>query len=206
MTLQIAWSGVIATEQHPANVPRFPTLSQERFMAYQAIVNGARGLAFFGGHLTQIARPADAKAGWNWTFWERVLRPLLEELTSDSVAPALVAPDARSRVKASAKDVELVTREADGFLYVIAVRRGSATSRVGFSGLPARLTGGEVLFEYDDQAFRTVERRQRPLPRLVRAARRTRLPLPAVALRQASWRPAGSSPLPWQLAIRASRV
>jgi hypothetical protein len=156
MTLQIAWSGVIATERHPANVPRFPTLSQERFMAYQAIVNGARGLAFFGGHLTQIARSADAQAGWNWTFWERVLRPLLEELTSDSVAPALVAPDARRRVKASAKDVELVTREAGGFLYVIAVRRGSATSRVGFSGLPARFTGGEVLFEYNDQAFRTV--------------------------------------------------
>ena len=156
MTLQIAWSGVIATDQHPANVPRFPTLSQERFMAYQAIVNGARGLAFFGGHLTQIARPADAQAGWNWTFWERVLRPLLEELTSDSVAPALVAPNARSRVKASARDVELVTREAGGFIYVIAVRRGSATSRVGFSGLPRGLTGGEVLFEYNDQTFRTV--------------------------------------------------
>ena len=157
MTLQIAWSGVIPTEQHSANVPRFPTLSQERFMVYQAIVNGARGLAFFGGHLTQIARPADAQAGWNWTFWERVLRPLFEELTSDSLAPALVAPNARNRVKASAKDVELVTREAGGFLYVIAVRRGSVTSRVGFSGLPARLTGGEVLFEYNDQAFRTVK-------------------------------------------------
>jgi hypothetical protein len=85
-----------------------------------------------------------------------VLRPLLEELTSDAVAPALVASDARSRVKASARDVELVTREAGCFLYVIAVRRGSATSRVAFSGLPARLTGGEVLFEYDDRAFRTV--------------------------------------------------
>jgi hypothetical protein len=156
MTLQVAWSGVIPTERHPANVPRFPNLSQERFMAYQAIVHGARGLAFFGGHLTQIARPADAEAGWNWTFWELVLRPLLEELTSDAVAPALVALNASSRVKASAKDVELVTREAGRFLYVIAVRRGSGTSRVAFSGLPARLTGGEVLFEYDDRAFRTV--------------------------------------------------
>src|SRR5436190_9693849 len=156
MTLQVAWSGVVPSEQHPDNVARFPTLSQERFMAYQAIVNGARGLAFFGGHLTQIVRTADAQAGWNWTFWERVLRPLFEELTSDSVAPVLVAPDARRRVTASARDVELVTREADGLLYVIAVRRGSATSRVAFSGLPARLTGGEVLFEYDDQAFRTV--------------------------------------------------
>lgn len=172
MTLQIAWSGVIPAEQHRGNVPRFPTLFQERFMAYQAIVNGARGLAFFGGHLTQIARPADAQAGWNWTFWERVLRPLLTELTSTAVAPALVAPDARSKVKASAKDVELLTREAGGFLYVIAVRRGGGTSRVAFGGLPHKrngrpITGGQVLFEYvqeplpppiepDHQTFRTV--------------------------------------------------
>jgi len=53
MTLQVAWSGVVPSEQHPENVPRFPTLGQERFMAYQAIVNGARGLAFFGGHPTR---------------------------------------------------------------------------------------------------------------------------------------------------------
>ena len=39
MTLQIAWSGVIPSDRHPDNVPRFPTLNQERFMAYQAIVN-----------------------------------------------------------------------------------------------------------------------------------------------------------------------
>jgi hypothetical protein len=161
MTLQIAWSGVIASERHPGNVPRFPTLAQERFMAYQAILNGARGLSFFGGHLTQIARPADAQAGWNWTFWEQVLRPLLEELTSSAVAPALVAPNARKAVKASTKAVELVTRESGDFLYVIAVRRGGGTSRVFFSGLPRRrdgqpIAGGEVLFEYEQEAFRTV--------------------------------------------------
>ena len=55
-------------------------------MAYQAIVNGARGLTFFGGHLTQVATPADAKAGWNWTFWERVLRPLARRAHLDRVA------------------------------------------------------------------------------------------------------------------------
>jgi hypothetical protein len=153
MTLQIAWSGVIRSEQHPDNVPRFPTLSQERFMAYQAIVNGARGLAFYGGDLTEVMRPADAETGWNWTFWERVLGPLLAELTSTAVAPALVAPDAPKAVRATTKGVELVTRETEEFLYVIAVRRGSGTSRVGFSGLPRRrdgqaITGGEVLFEY----------------------------------------------------------
>jgi len=172
MTLQIAWHGVIPSKQQPKNVPRFPTLQQERFMAYQAIAHGARGLAFFGGELTEIASPADAQAGWNWTFWERVLKPLLGELTSPSLAPALVAPSAQSTVKATAAEVELVTREDAGILYVIAVRRGSGTSLVGFSGLPPKLdgtpiSGGQVLFEYEQeplpppvdpnqQTFRTV--------------------------------------------------
>jgi hypothetical protein len=33
MTLQIAWSGVVPSQQNPGHVPRFPTLQQERFMA-----------------------------------------------------------------------------------------------------------------------------------------------------------------------------
>jgi hypothetical protein len=153
MTLQIAWSGVVRSRDRPAVVPRFPTLKQERFMAYQAIVNGARGLVFFGGHLTQVGTPADAKAGWNWSFWDRVLRPLLVELTSDDVRPALVAPNAKSVVKAGVKSVEVVTRQEGRTLYVIAVRRAGATSTVGFTGLPSRhdgqrLTRGEVLHEY----------------------------------------------------------
>jgi hypothetical protein len=152
-TLQIAWSGTATSRQRPEVVPRFPSLPEERFMAYQAIVAGARGLTFFGGHLTQIARPVDARAGWNWTFWEQVLRPLVTELTSTAVQPALVAPDAIARISASAGDVQLVAREDDSFLYVVAVRRDGATSRVGFSGLPPRhdgtqIRGGQVLFEY----------------------------------------------------------
>jgi hypothetical protein len=148
MTLQIAWSGVLPTQQHPGIVPRFPSLPAERFMAYQAIVNGARGLIFFGGHLTQIATPADAAAGWNWTFWQRVLRPVVEELSAPELAPALTARNAKLGVKASVGGIELVAREAAGFLYLIAVRRTGTASRVSFSGLPAHLTGGRVLFEY----------------------------------------------------------
>jgi hypothetical protein len=167
MTLQIAWSGTATSKTRPNVIPRFPSLFDERFMAYQAIVNGARGLVFFGGHFTQITRPRDAKAGWNWTFWDLVLKPLLAELTSTAVAPALVAPNATATVTASAADVELVARRDAQFLYVIAVRRGAATSRVTFSGLPATITDGQVLFEYTQdplpppigvgrQTFRTV--------------------------------------------------
>jgi hypothetical protein len=173
MTLQIAWSGITPNQQRPDLVPRFPTLQEERFMAYQAIVNGARGLIFFGGQLTQVMRPRDAQLGWNWTFWELVLRPLLVELTSPSVLPALIAPVAQAAVTASAADVELTARRSGDFLHVIAVRRGGTTSRVTVSGLPprqggAQLTAGQVMFEYaqdplpppiqvDKQQFRYVK-------------------------------------------------
>ena len=153
MTLQIAWSGTVTSARRPNVVPRFPTRHELRFMAYQAIACGARGLMFFGGHLTQTTRPVDADAGWNWTFWEQALRPLVEELSSTAVAPALVAADARPQVRATAQDVDLITRRDGRFLYVIAARRGGATTRVGFTGLPKKLngrpiTGGQVLFEY----------------------------------------------------------
>ncbi|HUQ22552.1 MAG TPA: hypothetical protein VM049_06000 [Gaiellaceae bacterium] len=152
ITLQIAWSGTVPSAAKPNVVPRFPTAHELRFMAYHAIVCGARGLAFFGGHLTQTARPADAEAGWNWTFWDLALKPLLEELSSTAVAPALVALGG-PRVATTAKDVELVTRRDGRFLYLIAARRSGATSRVGFTGLPLKLDGspirgGQVLFEY----------------------------------------------------------
>jgi hypothetical protein len=175
MTLQIAWSGVIPSQQHPDNVPRFPALQQERFMAYQAIANGARGLAFFGGHLTQIARPADAQLGWNWTFWNQVLRPLFSELTSPSLAPALVAPTAERTVKTRAAGVEIATRQDENFLYVIALRRSSATSQVNFTGLPRRrngraITGGEVLFDYEQEPLPPPIQPDRQTFRTVRAA------------------------------------
>ncbi len=173
MTLQIAWSGVIPTQQRPDIVPRFPTLLEERFMAYQAIINGARGLVFFGGHLTQVMGPRSAQTGWNWVFWELVLRPLLIELNSPSVQPALVAPIAQAAVTATAADVELTARQSGDFLHVIAVRRGGTTSRVQFAGLPrkrsgAQITAGQVMFEYaqdplpppvqpDKQKFRSVK-------------------------------------------------
>jgi hypothetical protein len=149
MTLQIAWSGVIQNQQHPGNVPRFPTLHEERFMVYQAIVAGARGLVFYGGDFTTVMRPRDANLGWNWFFWQTVLHPLLIELTSPSVGPALVAPNAPTQVTTSANDVDVLTRKDGQTLYLIAVRRSAtATNKASFGGLPASVSRGEVMFEY----------------------------------------------------------
>src|SRR5262249_61572782 len=135
-----------------------PTLREERFMAYQAIIAGARGLVFFGGDIVRVMRPVDENAGWNWTFWHTVLKPLVLELSSTAVGPALLAPNAAFTVRASKPDVALVARESGGFVYLIAVRRSPTTNGpVRFSGLPAAITSGQALFEYDDQQFRTVD-------------------------------------------------
>ena len=65
MVEQIAFSGVVP----PQNTLIFPTLRQSRYMAYQAIINGARGLMFFGGNIAATLNAQDAPLGWNWTFW-----------------------------------------------------------------------------------------------------------------------------------------
>ena len=140
-TLQIAWSGVL-----PPHPTVFPTLQQARFMAYDAVIAGARGLFFFGGHLRQVMTDADARRGWNWTYWRKVQRPLLEELSGEHHRAALLAPDAAHRVTASAADIALSTRQTSEFLYVIAARRSpSATGRIRFTGLPVSVRSGTVL-------------------------------------------------------------
>ena len=135
-------------------------------MAYQAIVNGARGLSFFGGHLTQVSAPGDAAGGLELDVLGARAPAAARGLTSDSVAPALVAPTRGGGSKRAAKDVELVTREADGFLYVIAVRRGSA-SRVRLQRTTGQAHGRRGPFEYNDRGVQDGGRRQRRLSRLV---------------------------------------
>jgi hypothetical protein len=144
MILQISWSGVIKTNK----TLRFPTFHEERFMTYEAIINGARGLIFFGGNLKQAMNERDAALGWNWTFWQRVLRPVIEEIGEHSpLYPALLVPDSKLPVKCSASDIEFCVREVDNEIFILACRRGRATTQVEFSGLPANTSGGPLLFE-----------------------------------------------------------
>jgi hypothetical protein len=155
LTLQIAWVGTAAAKSKPDVIPCYPSLAQERFMAYQAIVNGARGLAFFGGHLTQVCSPEDASHGWNWSFWRQALKPVVSQLGSAHLHHALLAPNAPDAITTkvggsnATTDIQLVARRAGHFLYVIAVKTGSSgVSTINFKGLPQGITKGEVLFEW----------------------------------------------------------
>jgi hypothetical protein len=145
LTLQIAWSGVIP----PKHTLRFPTFPEERFMTYQAIINGARGIVYFGGHWPESLSAEDARLGWNWRFWSRVLRPVVEEIGNKSpLAPALVAAESKLAVTVEGGEgIEWCVREAGGELFILACRREGETAPVTFRGLPQNLGEGDVLFE-----------------------------------------------------------
>jgi hypothetical protein len=144
MVLQIAWSGVLK----PGKTLRFPTFPEERFMTYQAIINGARGLLYFGGNLTESLSAADRPLGWNWTFWRRVLRPVIEEIGSHSpLYPALLAPASGRPLKPNSAGIEWCVREVGDEIFLLACRREGETALVEFTGLPAEVVKGEVMFE-----------------------------------------------------------
>jgi hypothetical protein len=147
MTLQICWSGV----GKPGRTLRYPTFFEQRYMSYQAIIDGARALLYFGGDLPRCLNTRDAAYGWNWNFFDRILRPVREELQADGpLIPALIAPASKMQISTSgdaAAATELTVREAGQYIYILAARREGSTVQTTFSGLPKGIKDGEVLFE-----------------------------------------------------------
>lgn len=136
-TLQLCFSGSVDPSGSGAFV--LPTLEQERYMAYDAIVNGARGLFFFGGGNARCLAPTDATYGWNWTFWSDVLQPLLSEIGPRTpLYHALVGPRASLRLRVGDSGTQIDIRQPrPDELWVIAARNGPGTARVRIDGLPA---------------------------------------------------------------------
>lgn len=127
-----------------------PSFRQERYMAYDAIVNGARALAFYGGNIRGCWTPRDAGYGWNWTFWQNVLRPLVAELSASSrIAPALVSAGTSRPVTTTDPTTEAILREGTSVddLWLIAARSGAGVTEVAFGGLPAWAHKGSVYRE-----------------------------------------------------------
>lgn len=147
-TLQVCASG----SSGPAGSGEFvvPTPRQERYMIYDAIINGARSLAFYGGNINRCWNASDTARGWNWTFWDTVLEDVIREIQASSpIAPALVNPATTQRLSSNDLTTQVISRQgaSESDLWVIAARHGAGTEPVTISGLPANVTGGTVYTE-----------------------------------------------------------
>jgi Ca2+-binding RTX toxin-like protein len=145
-TLEICASGSV----RPDGSFVLPTRAQERFMIYDAIINGARSLAFYGGNNPACWNgTTDDQHSWNWTFWDTTLRGLVGEISAISpLAPALVAPGSTTALPASDPGTEVISRAGNaGDVWVLAARSGAGTQPVTISGLPSSATGATVYTE-----------------------------------------------------------
>jgi len=127
-----------------------PTRLQERYMIYDAIINGARSLAFYGGNNPNCWNSTDSTYGWSWTFWNDVLKGLIQEISAQSpLAPALVNPGSTQTLNASDSTTEVISRQGStaSDLWVIASRSGSGNQPITISGLPPGVTTGTVYTE-----------------------------------------------------------
>ena len=146
-TLQICASGSYDTSTGQYVLPTF---QEERYMAYDSILNGATALAFYGGTIAGCWSQSDTQYGWNWTFWQTVLKPLVQQLSASSqIEPALVNASTSEPVTTSDPTTEAVLRQGTSpdDLWLIAARSGIGTIPVTFSGLPSWVRSGDVYTE-----------------------------------------------------------
>jgi len=145
-TLQICASGSYDTSTGQFVLP---TRAQERYMIYDAIINGARMLAFFGGNNPRCWNADDTAHAWSWTFWNTVLKGLIGEINAISpLAPALVNADTTQALHASDPTTQVIARAGNADdLWVMAARSGTGTASVTIDGLPSTVTSGTVYTE-----------------------------------------------------------
>lgn len=149
-TLQICFSGAF---DRGTGAFVLPTFAQERYMVYDAIINGARGLGFYGGNNPHCWTTLDRRYQWNWTFWNQTLQPLIEQISAHSpLGPALANPTSTTLLHTNDPSTEAISRLAltatGPKLWVLAARSGPGRRRVAISTLPRTIHWGGVYGEH----------------------------------------------------------
>jgi hypothetical protein len=141
MTQPICSSGQNDGPAGPYILPRY---TQARYMVYDAIINGARGLTFYGGNLFNCMNTRDRALGWNWTYWDNVLGRIVREIAPHMpLHAALVSPGTGVGLRTNSRFSQVVSRQVNGILWVfVANRQGKRNIRI--SNFPAGAGPGKV--------------------------------------------------------------
>lgn len=136
MVLQgFGWADINACPESERNVFRRPTFDESRFMAYDAVVRGARGILYWGTY--SVEKTSE--------FWANLMK-LVRELAD--LQPVLSAPDAAVEPRISYAEtwgsvdrgVQVLPKEADGKTWLVVVNEWPEPREYTLSGLQ-RLEG-----------------------------------------------------------------
>jgi hypothetical protein len=137
--LQICYSG--SDDPNGGDAYVLPTYEETRYMVYDSILNGARGLTFFGGHNVWCLEREDAPHGWHWMYWQESLKPVIQEIGPRSrLYPALLEPGSELRVRVSNPKTQVIARRVGREIWVIAARWGRGEFATTIRGLPRSVT------------------------------------------------------------------
>jgi hypothetical protein len=130
-----------------------PSAYQERYMVYDTIINGARGISFFGGGNPHCWNGTDRHYGWNWTFWNNVLARLIEQISSPSgLGAALDNAASNDTLKTNESGTGAISRIAvtpsGPQLWLIAANSNPGPEHVAISRLPAFIKSAAVYGEH----------------------------------------------------------
>lgn len=134
-----AWEALRDTQVDPAFI-RYPSYRESRFMAYNAITHGANGLMYWGLAYVSKDQP-----------FIRDLSRVLQEI--NPLTPVLVGRDVsqkptlryRERGSSIAAGVEILGKQTDDGVYLIASNTGVDPAAVDFMALPSELQSAKSL-------------------------------------------------------------
>ena len=120
----------------------FPTYEETKFMAYNAIIHGVKGILYWG---TQ-AMPQPSE---HWTDFKKVIREL------GDLSPVFALPDVPCTLSLDYEEmgfsidsgVEYLVKDYEGTKYMITANTSIGTAKVTFSDIPFPAKMAEVIFE-----------------------------------------------------------
>ena len=156
MVLQgFGWGDLSVDWPEPAKTGRRPTYAETRFMAYDAIVHGAKGILYWGTHYVEKPSPF-------WTDLKRVVRELheMQHVLAAPFETLNIGVTLEPTLHSTDRGIAVMAKRVDGRLVLIVVNELHEPVSFSISGLP--LPDGTRL--RDDTGTRTVTVKGRRIP------------------------------------------
>lgn len=146
-----AWEALRDQDPDP-NAIRYPSYHESRFMAYNSIIHGANGLHYWGISYVPVKHPFLADLS-------KVLQEIRERIPMILGEDLAYQPVLRYHERGSTivSGIELLCKQTDDGIYIIAANTGIDPAAADFLALPPELSGADRLEVLEENRSVTIE-------------------------------------------------